>query len=119
MSVVQLGKYQQENQELDWMRTFKPMKAMDKMELPYFDESFRLFVNVKRDFRTMANNKKLIVMAAPNMTIAQLKTKIEKEFNELFFEQDPLKIGSIKDLTGYVLSYGSLVADNLKHGKLS
>lgn len=68
------------------MKTFKPMKAMENMELPYFDESFRLFVNVKRDFRSNANNKKLIVMAAPNMTIAQLKTKIEKEFNELFFE---------------------------------
>lgn len=52
MSVAHMPKFQQETQELDWMRTFKPMKAMDKMELPYFDESFRLFVNVKRDFRT-------------------------------------------------------------------
>lgn len=125
MSVAQLGPTRSwrdsaedlNNRDFDWMNTYKPMKPLPaKMELPYFDESFRLFVNVKRDYRTNANNKKLIVMVAPNMTIAQLKIKVEKEFNELFAEQDPLKVGSIRDLTGFVLSNGSLVADNLKHG---
>jgi uncharacterized Fe-S cluster-containing radical SAM superfamily protein len=54
------------------------------MELPYFDESFRLFVNVKRDFRSEATAKRMILMAAPNMTIAQLKKKIEVEYSEMY-----------------------------------
>ena len=55
----------------DWMKTYQPTSLRDlKLELPYFDESFRLFVNVKRDFRSNANQRKLILMAAPNMTVA-------------------------------------------------
>ena len=57
--------------DFDWMQTYKPYNNISsRLELPYFDESFRLFVNVKRDFRSEANQRKLIIMAAPNMTIA-------------------------------------------------
>jgi len=57
--------------DYDWMQTYKPEQRLpERRELPYFDESFRLFVNVKRDFRSNASYKKLIIMAAPNMTIA-------------------------------------------------
>ncbi len=60
-----------ETGNFDWMRTYQPTALRDmKLELPYFDESFRLFVNVKRDFRSEANQRKLIIMAAPNMTVA-------------------------------------------------
>ena len=56
--------------DFSWMKTIKPYKDLDsKLELPYLDESFRLFVNVKRDFRSEANQRKMIVMAAPNMSI--------------------------------------------------
>lgn len=44
------------NSDFLWMKTLKPNKNSDlKLELPYLDESFRLFVNVKRDFRSEAN----------------------------------------------------------------
>lgn len=57
--------------DFDWMKTLKPYRNTEsKLELPYFDESFRLFVNMKRDFRSEATQRKLIIMAAPNMTIA-------------------------------------------------
>ena len=37
------------------MKTFKPTKNVSfKPELPYIDESFRLFVNLKRDLRSEA-----------------------------------------------------------------
>jgi uncharacterized Fe-S cluster-containing radical SAM superfamily protein len=71
--------------DFDWMKTLKPYRnPSERMELPYFDESFRLFVNVKRDFRSEATAKRMILMAAPNMTIAQLKKKIEVEYSEMY-----------------------------------
>lgn len=57
--------------DFDWMKTIKPWATpRDPLNLPYFDESFRLFINLKRDYRTDANSRKMIVMAAPNMTVA-------------------------------------------------
>lgn len=44
--------------ELDykWMSSFKPTRHVEfKPELPYLDESFRLFVNLKRDMRSEAS----------------------------------------------------------------
>lgn len=71
--------------DFDWMQSFKPSKDRGSgMELPYFDESFRLFANVKRDFRSEANQRKLIIMAAPNMTVVQLKKKIENELASIY-----------------------------------
>ena len=57
--------------DYNWMQTYTLTNThQGERELPYFDESFRLFVNVKRDFRSEANQRKLIIMAAPNMNIA-------------------------------------------------
>jgi hypothetical protein len=42
--------------DYDWMKSLKPHKvAPYKPELPYFDESFRLFINMKRDMRSEAS----------------------------------------------------------------
>ena len=56
--------------DYSWMKSFKPNRNVEfKPELPYLDESFRLFVNLKRDLRSEATQRKLIMMVAPNMSI--------------------------------------------------
>ena len=111
-------KFSRSKNDYDWMKTLKPKRDFmgGKIELPYFDENLRLFVNCKRDYRSEAGHKKLILMAAPNMTIAQLKNKIEMEFAELYPQEDTYRVGSLKDVTGYNITNGTLVADVFKHG---
>ncbi|CDW91065.1 UNKNOWN [Stylonychia lemnae] len=55
-------------------------------------------------------------MAAPNMTIAQLKKKIENEMASVYPQDDPYHVGTIKDSTNYNITNGTLVGEVFKHG---
>ena len=55
-------------------------------------------------------------MAAPNMTIIQLKKKVEREYQTLYPQNDPYRVGALKDMTGFNITNGSLVGEIFKHG---
>jgi hypothetical protein len=71
------------------------------------NESLRLFVTLKKTYDGDADYKKLLIMTHSTMRIAELKRKVEKEFNDLFPAEQPFIVAKIEDEHGFSLSNNS------------
>lgn len=110
-------------QNMNQMAQFPPMH----FQIPYqlmgmnpmagmMPQKIRILVSLRKEYTSNEIYKKLMVVMNGTDLIASLKRAIEKEFMELFPNENPFVVAKLEDADGYSLSNSSAVQDFISNG---
>mmetsp|Transcript_4575 Transcript_4575/g.6936 ORF Transcript_4575/g.6936 Transcript_4575/m.6936 type:complete len:271 (+) Transcript_4575:92-904(+) len=101
-----------------FMSGLAQMNQMPPIQSGEFTHKVRILVSLRKHYGSLEEYKKMMLVVPSTDKIYSLKRVIEREFLDLFPNEQPYVVAKLEDLNGFSLSNGSNIGDFIQSGQV-